>query len=79
MELIVSLCGSLGVTGCLVWYLYFNTAVAFPRLIDKHSASIDKITDKFSDTLREEREFRRNELQDLKVYIKSEACKHDKP
>jgi len=76
MELIVSLVGSLGVTGCLVWYLYYNTAVAIPRLTDKHSESMDKITDKFSDTLREEREFRRSEFADLKTFIKSEGCKH---
>lgn len=77
MELIVSLVGSLGVTGCLVWYLYYNTAVAIPRLTDKHAETMDKITERFTGTLKEEREYRRTELQDLKVFIKSEACKHE--
>lgn len=79
MELIVSLTSSLGVVGCLIWYLYFNTVYTIPRLTDKHADSIDKITDKFSDTLREEREFRRTEFADLKTYIKSEGCKHKEP
>jgi hypothetical protein len=76
MELIVSLCGSLGVTGTLVWYLYWTTTKTIPDLTEKHANSMDKITDKFSDTLREEREFRRAEFADLKTFIKAEGCKH---
>lgn len=76
MDLIVSLCSSLGITGCLIWYLYHNTAILIPRLTDKHSSTMEKITDKFSDTLREEREFRKSELDDLKMFIKAEGCRH---
>lgn len=77
MELIVSLVSTLGVTGVLVWYLYYNVAVSIPRLTDKHAETMDKITERFTGTLKEEREYRRTELQDLKTFIKAEACKHD--
>lgn len=77
VELITSLVGTLGVTGALVWYLYYNTAVAIPKLTDKHSDTLNAISKNFSDTLRDEREFRRGEMQELKTYIKSEACKHE--
>lgn len=77
MELVVSLVSTLGVTGILVWYLYFNVTVAIPKLTDKHAETMDKITERFTETLKDEREYRRSELADLKTFIKSEACKHE--
>jgi hypothetical protein len=77
VELIVSLVSTLGVTGVLVWYLYYNVSVSIPRLTDKHAETMDKITERFTGTLKEEREYRRTELLDLKTFIKSEACKHE--
>jgi hypothetical protein len=51
--------------------------VSIPRLTDKHAETMDKITERFTGTLKEEREYRRTELLDLKTFIKSEACKHE--
>jgi len=76
MELITSLVGTLGVTGVLVWYLYHTTAVSIPRLTDKHAETMDKITEKFSDTLREERTFRQQEADGLKRFIREEGCRY---
>lgn len=76
MELIASLVGTLGVTGALVWYLYFTTAKTIPSLTTKHSETMERITEKFGDTLREEREFRRQESEGMKQFIKQEGCKY---
>lgn len=76
MELISSLVGTIGVTGALVWYLYWTTAKTIPSLTTKHSETMERIADKFSDTLREEREFRRQESEGMKQFIKQEGCKY---
>lgn len=76
MELITSLVGTIGVTGALVWYLYWTTAKTIPSLTTKHSETMERITDKFSATLREERDFRRQESEGLKQFIKQEGCKY---
>lgn len=76
MELITSLVGTLGVTGALVWYLYFTTSKTIPSLTKTHSETLDKITEKFGDTLKEEREYRRQESESMKRFIKEEGCKY---
>lgn len=54
--------GQLGVVAVLVWYLYYTTTVAFPRmaqshadqtqkLVDCHDETIDKLVTKFDATL----------------------------
>ena len=76
MELIASLVGTLGVTGALVWYLYHTTTKTIPDLTEKHAETMDKITERFTDSLKDERDFRRTEFADLKSFIKSESCRH---
>ncbi len=76
MELIASLCGTLGVTGALVWYLYYTTAKTIPRLTDKQSETMERITQKFSDTIRDDRDFRRQELESMKQFIRQEGCRY---
>jgi hypothetical protein len=76
MELIASLVGTVGVTGALCWYLYQTTAVTIPNLTEKHSQSIDKITERFTDTLKDEREYRRIEIEGMKQFIKQEGCRY---
>ena len=75
MELIASLVGTLGVTGALCWYLYQTTAVTIPNLTEKHSQTMDKITERFTDTLKDEREYRRVEIEGMKQFIKQEGCR----
>jgi hypothetical protein len=77
MELIASLVGTVGVTGALCWYLYQTTAVTIPNLTEKHSQSIDKITERFTDTLKDEREYRRVEIEGMKQFIKQEGCRYN--
>lgn len=54
--------GQLGVVAVLVWYLYYTTTVAFPRmsqshadqtqkLVDCHDETIEKLVTKFDATL----------------------------
>jgi len=77
-ELLVSVVSSLGVVGALVWYLYHNTTKTIPDLTDRYTKSIDKISDNFSSTLREERGYRKEEIRALQEWIKLEAsCKYN--
>ena len=79
-DVITQVISSLGVVGALVWYLYFNTTVTIPGLTQKHSETMEKITEQFSRNLCEEREQRRQELELLKSWIKTEAsCKFREP
>lgn len=79
-DVVTSLISSLGVVGALVWYLYFNTSKTIPELVRQHSETMDKISNNFTSNLREEREQRRQELELLKVWIKTEAsCKFHEP
>ena len=79
-DIITSLISSLGVVGALVWYLYWNTTRTIPELVRQHSETMDKISSNFTVNLREEREQRRQELELLKVWIKTEAsCKFHEP
>jgi len=78
-DVVTSLISSLGVVGALVWYLYFNTSKTIPELVKQHSDTMERISNNFTTNLKEEREQRKNELELLKVWIKTEAsCKfHD--
>lgn len=75
-----SIVSSLGVVGALVWYLYHNTTKTIPDLTQLHSDTMEKISDNFTHNLKEEREQRRQELELLKSWIKTEAsCKFHEP
>lgn len=88
-EVVSTLVSSLGVVGALVWYLYHNTTTTIPNLTKQYTESQEKvsarfaetqkqITDNFSSTLREEREYRKQEINALQQWIKSEAsCKYN--
>jgi predicted PurR-regulated permease PerM len=88
-EIISTLVSSLGVVGALIWYLYHNTTTTIPNLTKQYTESQERvsqqfantqkqITDNFSSTLREEREYRKQEINALQAWIKSEAsCKYN--
>jgi hypothetical protein len=78
-DVITSLVSTLGVVGALVWYLYHNTTKTIPDLTDKYTKANENIATKFSDTLKEERNYRREEIDSLKTWIRSEAaCRYNK-
>lgn len=52
-ELIVQLVSTVGVSGVLVWYLYHTTTKTIPDLAEKHSKSMESITERFTETLTE--------------------------
>jgi hypothetical protein len=75
-EVITQVISSLGVVGALVWYLWHNTTVTIPGLTKTHSDAMEKITEKFSVSLADERKQRIMELEMLKTWITNEAsCK----
>ena len=90
MDTITPLVTNLGVLGALVWYMYYTTAVTIPKihithsedskaLAENHTNSLDKITNQFSETIRDEREIRKQELEALRNWIKQEAsCRYNK-
>jgi len=78
-DLISSLISTIGVGGVLVWYLYHTTSKTMPELTDKFLASQERIASEFSNSLRDEREYRHAEMDALKVWIRTEAlCKYNK-
>ena len=88
-EVITSLASTLGVGGALVWYLYHNTTRTLPDIVktytesqerqaEKFADTADKITERFSATLVDERQYRKQEIKALQDWIKSEsACKYN--
>jgi hypothetical protein len=88
-EVITTLIGSLGAAGALVWYMYYNTTSTIPGIIKQYTESQErtsanfantqeKIATHFTETLKEERDYRRQEIQALQSWIKSEAsCKYN--
>lgn len=76
----------LGVAGILGWYLWYTTTVSFPRISEQHLArvddicknhdkALDSVMDKFSDELKHERQFHR---EDLVVLAKAFVCQAQK-
>lgn len=79
LDTVGGLVSSLGVVGTLVWYLYHNTTKTIPEITDRYTSTIEKITDKFSATLEQERVYRKEEIDSLKDWIKTEAgCRYKK-
>lgn len=89
-EVITDIISSLGVVGALVWYLYHNTTTTIPNLTKLYTESQEKvatnfantqrdIADNFASTLEQERNYRKQEIQALQQWIKSEAsCKYNR-
>jgi len=88
-EVITGIISSLGVVGALVWYLYHNTTTTIPNLTKLYTDSQEKvaanfaniqkdIANNFASTLEQERSYRKQEIQALQQWIKSEAsCKYN--
>jgi hypothetical protein len=88
-DVITSLASTLGVVGALVWYLYHNTTKTLPEIVKTYTESqekqsqkfadtTDKISERFSTTLSDERNYRKQEIQALQAWIKSESsCKYN--
>lgn len=87
-ELITQIISSLGIAGVLVWYLYHTTTKTIPekdklhreeidKLSDKFCKTCDNITDKFAETLKDERIYREQEVNSLKSWIKAETCRYN--
>ena len=77
MEPFVEFIKVFGVPGVLVWYLWYDTAVSRPkrdeaaaaqieRLVGHYNGIIDRIAADFTQTIREERQARREEIQMLR-------------
>lgn len=77
----IDLVRTLGIAGILAWYLYHTTTVTLPKLNEKYTESVQKISDtnnatvqkickEFQDSIKEEREARREEVADLKSTIR---------
>ena len=75
-DLITSLVSSLGIGGVLVWYLYYNVSVVLPKKDEHFRAAVDQITERFTATLREEREFRATEMQRLEHMFERSECRY---
>lgn len=43
---ITQIVGYAGVVGALIWYMYYNTAVAIPRIVAEHKEAQKILTDK---------------------------------
>lgn len=77
----IDLVRTLGIAGILAWYLYHTTTVTLPKLNEKYTESVQKISDtnnatvqrickEFQDSIKEERDARREEVADLKATIR---------
>ena len=71
MDTLAQLVTALGPVGILAWYLWYTTSVTLPKRDDTYTKSVEKITDGFNSSLKEEREFRRMETEALKAFITS--------
>jgi len=88
-DVITGVVSTLGVAGSLVWYLYYNTSKVQPEMRKEFSDtiatvtktytdSIEKVGGDFSQTLQDERRYRREEIDALKTWIRTEAsCKYN--
>ena len=78
-DIITSIISSLGVVGALVWYLYHNTTKTIPDLTEKYTRTNETIANKFTETLKEERAYRKEEIRSLQQWISSEAaCRYNR-
>lgn len=88
-ELLTSIVSSLGIAGVLVWFLYHTTTKTIPEkdaahrsevkeITKNYSDTVQGVTNKFADTLKEERVYRQQEVEMLKTWIRNEAsCRYN--
>lgn len=62
-----------GVVGALVWYMWYNTSSTMPALVHDHRKAMERVTELFTESLAEERRARKEELGELKSWIREEA------
>ena len=74
-NMVSGLISTLGIGGALVWYLYYTTSVTMPKRDEHYSKVLTEITSNFTESLREEREFRRVETQEMKAIIRESRCR----
>jgi thiamine phosphate synthase YjbQ (UPF0047 family) len=74
-NMISGLVTSFGIGGALVWYMYYTTSVTIPKLNEHNSSVLKEITSNFTESLKEEREFRRAETSDMKAMIREARCR----
>lgn len=85
VDLLSGTISQVGVVGALIWFLWYSTSVTGPKRDDEYRKSIESVTnkmavatDKFTDSLSEERRMRVIELDSLKKFIHDEsACRYD--
>jgi len=73
-NIIGSVLSTLGIGGALVWYLYYTTSVTMPKRDDHYSQTLNEITKEFTTCLKEERDYRRTEIIELKAVIRESRC-----
>jgi hypothetical protein len=78
-QVISQLISTLGIGGVLVWYLYYTTTVTMPQRDQHYTDAITAITESFTDTLKEEREFRREETKEMKQIVRDHRCMMSSP
>lgn len=79
MDALTAIVSTLGVSGVLVWYLYYTTAVTIPKRDEIYTASVERIANNFADTLREERQHRELEINELKEFIaQTPICRYNR-
>lgn len=71
---ILGLVQAFGIGGVLVWYLYYNTSVAMPKLHDKYTDSMAAMAKEFTAALKEEREASAREFQLFRDQSKEARC-----
>lgn len=69
MDILLSLCGQAGIGGALIWYLWYTTAVAQPRLLREHRTTVSTLIHQFRDDLREERASRVRLAEDVSELV----------
>lgn len=74
-NMISGLISTLGIGGALVWYMYYTTSVTMPKRDDHYSNVLKEITASFTESLREERDFRRMETLEMKQIIRESRCR----
>lgn len=77
---------TLGTLVVLAWYMYYNQTKTMPDLQEKHTSLVkeilkdnreatENITNKFTQSLAEERVNRKEELDSLKEWMEDNVCK----
>jgi hypothetical protein len=56
--------------------MWFNTSSTIPSIVANHTQSMENITSQFTESLKDERRLRREEIDMLKSYIRTEATCH---